>query len=175
MDIFLGLQGYFPVFTLSILICLQGLNFHGWRGQAEAGSKWRKKVLYVFRVTAFILKGSNQEQLSVQPLQRSFARREQNRGQNQKGSTGPLWKKSPSPSLLAELGSLQVNSLPCNRVINLWTHIIHVPTYSIYREFCSAMRRAKGDQCTMKIPLKWWLTVRQPCSSVQGMCNKMNI
>lgn len=126
-------------------------------------------MLYVFQVTCFILKGSNQEQ----PLQRSFARRDQNSGQKQQGSTGPLWKTL----VLAEVGSLylQVNSLPCNRVVHLWTNIIHVPTHNIYREFCSAMRRAKGDQCTMKIPLKLWLTVREPCSPMQGICNKINI
>ena len=178
MDILLGLQGYFPVFTLSILTCPQGLNLRGWREQAEAGSmsrikRWRNSVL-CFPSNTFYPQGEeSRAKLPIQPLQRSFARREQNSGQNQKGSTGPLWKTS----VLAELRSsyLQVNSLPCNRVINLWTNIIHVPTHNIYREFCSAMRGAKGDQCTMKIPLKWWLTIREPSSPMQGMCNKIRI
>lgn len=34
--------------------------------------------------------------------------------------------------------------------------------------------RAKGDPCAMKKPMRWW-TVWQYCSTVQGMCKKMNI
>lgn len=50
MDILLGLQGYLPVFTLSILTCPQGLNLCRWRGQVEAGSMsqikhWRNSAL----------------------------------------------------------------------------------------------------------------------------------
>lgn len=137
MDVLLGLQGYFPVFTLSILTCPQGLNLHGWRGQAEAGSmyrikRWRNSAL-CFPSNAFYPQGEqSRAKLSVQPLQRFFARTEQNSGQNQKGSTGLLWKTS----VLAELGSLylQVNSLPCNRVINVWTNIIHAPTHNIKKK-----------------------------------------
>lgn len=173
MDILLGLQGYFPVFTLSILTCPQGLDLREWRGQAEAGSmsqikRWRNSAL-CFPSNTFYPQGEqSRAKLSIQTLQRSFSRREQNSGQKQKGSIGPLWKTS----VLAELGSsyLQVNSLPCNRVINHWTNIMHVPTHNIYREFCSAMRGAKGNQCTMKIPLKRWLTVREPCSPMQYLC-----
>lgn len=41
---------------------------------------------------------------------------------------------------------------------NPWTNIIHIPTHNIYRKIFSAMRGPKGDQWTIKIPLKWWLT-----------------
>lgn len=132
----LDLQGIFPVFTISIFPGLQGRNLHGWRRQGEAWPMswmkcWKSSAL-CFPGNNFILKGSNRAKFSLQPLEICFARREQNSGQNQKGSTGTLWETWMSPSVLAELGSLymQVNSLPCNGVIHEQTSYIFLPTIS---------------------------------------------
>lgn len=73
------------------------------------------------------------------------------------GRTKKKHRASLKTPVLEELESsyVQVNSLPCKTGLNLRANAMHVPTHSIYRDrFCSVVRGATKDQCTMKIPHK---------------------
>lgn len=141
MDILPGLQGYFPVFIVSILTCPQGLNLFRWRGEAEAGSVtqikyWRNSAL-CFPSNTSNPKGSNQEQCYAHSPFRAPLPGESKTVGRRKHRTSP---KNISSGRLGEF--VLANEYPALHQSNKSVNEHHTHSYPQYMS-CFAIRGAK--------------------------------
>lgn len=133
-------------------------------------------VLYVFQVTPFILKGSNQEQSYLySPFRDPLLGESETVGKTKKEAQDLSEKHVCVPSLLAELGSLNIPWTflalqQGNKSVN--TH--HTCSYPQYLQgilLCNerGQRRSMYNENTLE------MVANSIGSPMQGMCNKINI